>query len=77
LPLAAVVASAQVVKQRFGMFGEVVPLLVMALLNLAFNFRGMFAVAAGTALLCILKGLLDAWRARVSPVAFAVIHWGL
>lgn len=75
-PLVAILASMPFIQRRFGLLGGAVSLLSIAAVNLMFDFRSMFGIAAAAGLFCVLKYALDvhpALRRRLSPASFAAI----
>lgn len=79
-PIVVVLASTSFVRSRFSLMGSATLLLGIAVINLAFNFRSMFAISSLVGLLCLVKAVIDMRperRARFNPVSFTVLMLGV
>lgn len=74
--LAALVGASTLVRRSFGVLGEALPLAILGILNLFFNFRSMFGIAMAAVVFGLLKRVIDSrpqLRAKVRPLSFLVL----
>ena len=74
--LAAIFGATAISRRMLGVVGEFVPLALLGIVNLAFNYRSMFAFAFAAASFGLLRRVVAArrdLRARITPISFGLL----
>ena len=77
--LAAIFGASRLANRLFGKWGEVAPLFILGVVNLAFNYRSLFGVSMAAVAFGLLKRSIDfspQLQKKITPAFFAVLLGG-